>query len=179
MFLCPSQACSTRRRMHEVGPKSRRCRSRSSTRSLARIHSQSGCPAVLASVSRWSLPAREVCQRWIHLHDILLAMNACDRRDVADQIEIELVVERGVDRVHRIGQKERIAVRRRTHDRFGGNVSGRCGCGRRKTAETSTGGSCRLEKLQFRRSLPRAALSRARRDPIGLFYRPGDRYRLV
>src|SRR5262249_28957052 len=31
---------------------------------------------------------------WIHLHDKGLAMNARDRRDVADQVEIELVVER-------------------------------------------------------------------------------------
>ena len=37
--------------------------------------------------------------RWIHHHDIGHADDARDRRDVADEIEIELVVERRVDRV--------------------------------------------------------------------------------
>src|SRR5215831_18727235 len=39
--------------------------------------------------------------RWIRLHDKGLAMSARDRGDVADQIEIKLLVERGVDSVHR------------------------------------------------------------------------------
>ena len=37
--------------------------------------------------------------RWIHHHDMGRADDARDRRDVADEIEIELVVERRVDRV--------------------------------------------------------------------------------
>ena len=39
--------------------------------------------------------------RWIDHHDIGHADDARDRRDVADEIEIELVVERRVDRVRR------------------------------------------------------------------------------
>ena len=42
--------------------------------------------------------------RWIDHHDIGHADDACDRRDVADEIEIELVVERRVDRVRRTAQ---------------------------------------------------------------------------
>src|SRR5262245_46355970 len=57
---------------------------------------------------------------WIHLHDKRLAMNARDRRDVADQVEIELVVDRGVDRIHRSGHQQRISVWGRVHDRLGG-----------------------------------------------------------
>ena len=48
--------------------------------------------------------------RWIHHHDIGRADDAGDRRDVADEIEIELVVERRVDRVRRTDQQQRIAV---------------------------------------------------------------------
>ena len=50
------------------------------------------------------------------------ADDARDRRDVADEIEIELVVERRVDRVGRSDQEQRIAVRWRTHDRLGGDI---------------------------------------------------------
>src|SRR5229473_5393892 len=52
-----------------------------------------------------------------------LAMNTRDRHDVADEIEIELVVERGVDRVHRSGHKERISVRGRVHDHLGADIA--------------------------------------------------------
>ena len=38
--------------------------------------------------------------RWIHQHYEWLANDARDRRDVADEIETEFVVERRVDRVH-------------------------------------------------------------------------------
>ena len=48
--------------------------------------------------------------RRIDRHDEGLAHDACDRRDVADEIEIELLVERRVDRARRIGQEERVAV---------------------------------------------------------------------
>ena len=54
--------------------------------------------------------------------DIGLANDARDRRDVADEIEIELVVERRVDRVRRAGHEKRVSVRRRTHDRLGGDI---------------------------------------------------------
>src|SRR5581483_12426741 len=41
--------------------------------------------------------------------------------------EIELGVERGVDGVLRVDEQERVAVRRRTHHRFGGDVAGGAG----------------------------------------------------
>src|SRR5262249_40647554 len=37
--------------------------------------------------------------RWIHYQDLGCADDGRDRRDVADEVEIDLVVERGVDRV--------------------------------------------------------------------------------
>src|SRR6516165_6567566 len=47
-----------------------------------------------------------------------------DRRDVADEIEVELLIERRVTRVRRSNQEERIAVGRGAHDRFGGDIGG-------------------------------------------------------
>jgi hypothetical protein len=46
-----------------------------------------------------------------------------DWRDVADEIEIELVVERRVDRIRRADHEERITVWRCAHHRFGGNIA--------------------------------------------------------
>ena len=46
-----------------------------------------------------------------------------DRRDVADEIEIEIVVERRVDRDRSGDQEERIAVRGRAHDRLGADIA--------------------------------------------------------
>ena len=60
----------------------------------------------------------------MHHHDKRRAANARNGDDVADEIESELVVERGVDRVRRACQEDRVAVRRRTHDRLGGDISG-------------------------------------------------------
>src|SRR5262245_23893770 len=51
------------------------------------------------------------------------AVNARDRCDVAEKHEAELVVERGVDRVRRDDQQERMPVRGRAHDCFGGYIS--------------------------------------------------------
>ena len=51
-----------------------------------------------------------------------LFVSARDRRDVADEIETELVVERCVNRVHRSDKEERVAIRGSTHDRLGANV---------------------------------------------------------
>jgi hypothetical protein len=53
--------------------------------------------------------------------------DARDRRDVADEVEAELVVECGVDRIRRRDKEQRIAVRGRTHDGFGGDIGGRSG----------------------------------------------------
>src|SRR5262249_50036023 len=62
--------------------------------------------------------------RGVHLHGKRLAGNAPDRRNVADEIEIELVVEAGVDRVHESGHKERISVRGRVYDHLGADIAG-------------------------------------------------------
>src|SRR5262249_3814481 len=61
--------------------------------------------------------------RRIDLHDLRHAEDACDRRDVAKKHEAELVVERCVDRVRRDDQQERMPVRGRAHDCFGGYIS--------------------------------------------------------
>ena len=61
--------------------------------------------------------------RRIYHHDKGAADEARDRRDVADEIEIEFVVERRIDRVRRTDQEERVAVRRRAHDRLGGDIA--------------------------------------------------------
>jgi hypothetical protein len=45
-----------------------------------------------------------------------------DRRDVADEIEVELAVERRVDCVCRIDQEKRVAVWKRMHDHLGGYI---------------------------------------------------------
>ena len=50
------------------------------------------------------------------------ADDARDRRDVADEIEIELLVERRVDGIRRTDQEKRIAIGGRTNDRFGGDI---------------------------------------------------------
>src|SRR5262245_27789313 len=63
--------------------------------------------------------------RWIYYHDEGMADDAGDWRDVAEKNEIELVVERRVDRGRWRSQRERIAVGRRTHDRFGTNIGAR------------------------------------------------------
>ena len=50
-----------------------------------------------------------------------------DRLDIADKIEIELLVERCVDRVRRHHVEERVAVRRSGHHRFRGDVAAGAG----------------------------------------------------
>jgi hypothetical protein len=59
----------------------------------------------------------------VHYHHVRHTDNAGDWRDVANEIEIELLVQRGVDCIRRSGQEERIAVRRRARDRLGGDVA--------------------------------------------------------
>src|SRR6516162_2217907 len=49
--------------------------------------------------------------------------DARDRHDVADEIEIELVVERRVEHVGQGGHEQRVAVRRSMHDGFGRDVA--------------------------------------------------------
>ena len=52
-----------------------------------------------------------------------VSSNARDRRDVADEIEIELVVEGGVDRVHSDASEKRIAVGGRTYNGLGADIA--------------------------------------------------------
>src|SRR6516225_8898107 len=60
--------------------------------------------------------------RRIHLYGEGVTRNAGNRRDVADEIEIELVVERCVTRIWKTSQQKRIAVRGCIHDRLGGDI---------------------------------------------------------
>jgi hypothetical protein len=60
--------------------------------------------------------------RGIDHHHEGKADEARDRRDVAQEHEIELVVERRVDRVQRADDEERVAIRRRPHHRFGADI---------------------------------------------------------
>src|SRR6516165_9042048 len=59
----------------------------------------------------------------MYRQDMGRVVDACDRRDVADEIEIELVVERRVDRVRRTHHEQRISVCRRAHDPLGGDIA--------------------------------------------------------
>src|SRR3954447_5798599 len=59
---------------------------------------------------------------WMHHHDVGYSHDARGWRDVADEIEIEFVIERRVERIRRTDQEERIAIRGRTHDRLGANI---------------------------------------------------------
>src|SRR5258708_5915914 len=49
-------------------------------------------------------------KRWMHLHAVMLVADARNRRDVTDEIVFELLVERRVDRVRYVDQKQRIAI---------------------------------------------------------------------
>src|SRR6516165_10372858 len=66
-------------------------------------------------------------KRWIGQHDLGLPSDARHWRDVADEIEVEISVECGVDCVCRTNQKERIAVRGRVYDNLRGDIGGRAG----------------------------------------------------
>src|SRR5215204_7329366 len=50
--------------------------------------------------------------------------NAGDRSDVVDEVEIEFVIERRVDRIRRENQQQRVTVRRCARDRLGCQVGG-------------------------------------------------------
>src|SRR4029453_11643819 len=55
--------------------------------------------------------------------DIRPAANASDRSDIADEIKVQLVVQRGVDCVRRSAEEERVAVWWRTHDRLSAQIA--------------------------------------------------------
>ena len=61
--------------------------------------------------------------RWIDDHDKESARDSCDRRNVPNEIEIEVRVERGVDGVCRRCPKQRVAIRRRLHNDFGADIA--------------------------------------------------------
>src|SRR5215831_14237395 len=63
-------------------------------------------------------------KRWIYQHYKRHPDDPGDRRDVADEIEVEFLIERRVTRVRPSNQEERIAVGRGAHDRFGGDIGG-------------------------------------------------------
>src|SRR5262245_56079697 len=55
-------------------------------------------------------------------HDLRLPDDASDRRDVAEEIEIEFVVERRVDRIRRCAREQRISVGGCPYDGLGGDI---------------------------------------------------------
>src|SRR5262249_59742832 len=65
--------------------------------------------------------------RWIDQHDEGHPDSARDWRDVADEIETEVVVKRVIERVRRCDKEKRIAIGWRAHD----CLSGEIGCGAR------------------------------------------------
>ena len=65
--------------------------------------------------------------RRIDHHDFGHAQNTRDRRDIADEIEVEVVVERCVDGRRRRDQEQRVTVRCSPHDKFGGHIAARAG----------------------------------------------------
>src|SRR5262245_65697945 len=61
--------------------------------------------------------------RWRHYHYQRLAANARDRRDIAEEIEIEFVVESRIDRVGWTDQKKRVAICGRANDCLGADIA--------------------------------------------------------
>jgi hypothetical protein len=59
----------------------------------------------------------------VYHQDPWAAVDARDRRDVADEIETKVVVECRVERVNRRNLEQRIAVWGRTDDGFGGHIA--------------------------------------------------------
>ena len=56
--------------------------------------------------------------RWMDLKDQRRTDQASDHDDVTNEIEIELLKERNVDRIRRTGSKQRVAITRRPHYRL-------------------------------------------------------------
>ena len=62
-------------------------------------------------------------KRRIDLHDEGRPSDACDRRGVADEVEIEIVVQRRIDCIRRRGHEQCMAIWKRPHHSFSGKVS--------------------------------------------------------
>ncbi len=60
--------------------------------------------------------------RKIDVHDQRNGGDARHRRGVADEVEIQMLIKRGIDRVRRHGQQQRVAIRRRLDDQLGADV---------------------------------------------------------
>src|SRR5262245_32199603 len=60
----------------------------------------------------------------MHHHDISYPRDATDRCDVSHEIEAEICVERGVDRIRGANLQKRIAIGGCLHDRLGGDSAG-------------------------------------------------------
>src|SRR5262245_50703159 len=60
--------------------------------------------------------------RWVHDYSVGRAYDASNRRDVANEIEFEMVVQGGVDRATRTDHEQRISVCGRAHDGLGSYV---------------------------------------------------------
>ena len=65
--------------------------------------------------------------RWIHHHNVGLAADGRDRRDVPDEIEIEFVVEQRAGYGRSADKQERITIRGRFHDRLSADSGARAG----------------------------------------------------
>ena len=65
----------------------------------------------------------------IDLHHQRDDVDATDRDDVREEVEVEFVVQRGVDGVLRVDQQKGIAIARRTGHEFGRDIAGRAGAG--------------------------------------------------
>src|SRR5262249_33844832 len=61
--------------------------------------------------------------RRIHLHDLRHAVDARDRRDIADKVVVQLFVERGVDHIIRADGEQRVAIWWRTHDGLSSDIA--------------------------------------------------------
>jgi hypothetical protein len=71
--------------------------------------------------------ARRGRNRRMHHHDEDVAADGCDRRDVAEENEREVVEEGRVDCAAQRDHDERIAIRRRSHDRLHGDIAAGAG----------------------------------------------------
>src|SRR6516165_7490387 len=65
--------------------------------------------------------------RWIHHHNVRLAADGRDRRDVPDEIEIEFVVEQRAGYGRCTDKQERITIRGRFRDRLSADSGARAG----------------------------------------------------
>src|SRR5215831_8260305 len=61
--------------------------------------------------------------RWMDLHDHRRTNNARDRCYVADEIEIEFLIERRVDCICPIDHQKRVAIWSRAHDHLGTDIT--------------------------------------------------------